>query len=45
MNRKITETPKVMRKFGKHWLRVKSGPKLGSKTSFTLEVIGHISVL
>ena len=45
MNRKITETPKVMRKFGKHWLSVKSGPKLGWKTSFTFEVVGHIFVL
>lgn len=34
-----------MRKFGDHWFSLKSGPKLGSKTSLTFLVVGYIFVL
>lgn len=45
LKKKITEIPRGLRKFGDHWFSLKSGPKLGSKTSLTFLVVGYIFVL
>lgn len=34
-----------MRKFGRHWFCLKSGPNLGWQTRFTFQIVGNIFVL